>query len=107
MSETMTTPVAEPAAEAHDQDHVRDLIYVKVAVVLAVLTGLETSTYWVDLGSAHTPLLLIMMVLKFALVIMYFMHLKFDSRMFGVMFYVGLLLTLTTMGGAILTFAIF
>jgi hypothetical protein len=36
------------------------------------------------------PALLIMMAIKFFIVVSYFMHLKFDSRLFGVMFYLGL-----------------
>jgi cytochrome c oxidase subunit 4 len=42
------------------------------------------------LGSFLVPALLIMMAIKFFVVISYFMHLKFDSRLVSVMFYLGL-----------------
>ncbi len=103
MTETAIEHTAHPAdhdahgAAGHDtgaHQHHPDLTYVKVAGVLAVLTALETATYWVDLGSFHTPFLLIMMVTKFVLVLLFFMHLKFDNKLFGVLFYMGLGLTL-------------
>lgn len=91
----------------HDNPHPKDSLYIKVAVVLAVLTALETSTYWMDLGSAHTPLLLVMMVIKFVLVILFFMHLKFDSKVFGAMFYIGLTLTLMVYLGVLFSMRLF
>lgn len=91
----------------HDDHHPKDSLYLKVAAVLAVLTALETSTYWIDLGSAHTPVLLVMMVIKFVLVILFFMHLKFDSKVCGAMFYVGIALTLMVYVGTLLTFRVF
>jgi|GEM_PF-739217 len=125
MSETIDTALdpaaaarAEHAAYVGDNDHTapaddhvahhpKDTLYLKVAVVLAVLTALETSTYWVDLGAAHTPVLLVMMVIKFVLVLLYFMHLKFDSKVCGAMFYAGMALTLMVYLGTLLTFRVF
>ena len=40
------------------------------------------------------PLLVILMTVKFLYVAGYFMHLKFDSKVFGRMMYAGLLLAL-------------
>ncbi len=81
--------------------------YLKVAGVLAVLTALETSTYWIDLGGFHTPFLLIMMVLKFALVLLFFMHLRFDNKLFGTLFYMGLGLTLMCYLGVLFSYRFF
>ena len=91
----------------HDNPHPKDSLYIKVAVVLAVLTALETATYWVDLGSAHTPVLLAMMVVKFVLVILFFMHLKFDSKVFGAMFYIGIVLTMMVYLGVLFAMRVF
>ena len=44
------------------------------------------------LGAAFLPLLLLLMGVKFFAVLYYFMHLKFDSRLFSLMFYMGLVL---------------
>lgn len=68
--------------------------YVNIAIMLAILTALEVSTYFVDFGSIAIPLLVILMVIKFVMVVSFFMHLKFDSKLFGRMLYGGLFLAL-------------
>ena len=80
------------SAEAHDDGHhtPTDGYFIRVAVVLALLTALETSTYWIHIGGFATPLLLILMTIKFFMIVLIFMHLKFDNRLFGVLFYLGL-----------------
>jgi len=89
------------AAVAHEEtvhgtghEHPSDWMYIKVAIFLAVLTAAEVGMYYVeeDLGSATVPILLVMMVIKFAVVGAYFMHLKFDSVIFRRLFYAGILL---------------
>lgn len=87
--------------EADDGHHVpSDQHFIKIALILALLTALETSTYWIDLGGFATPLLLILMTIKFFMIILVFMHLKYDSKLFGAMFYIGL-------GLAILVYTVF
>jgi cytochrome c oxidase subunit IV len=81
--------------------------YVTVALILAGLTALETSTYWVDFGPLFMPALLIMMTIKFFMVVLLFMHLKFDNRLFGLLFYAGLALALGVYIVALLTFEFF
>lgn len=81
--------------------------YLKIAAILAVLTALETSTYWIDLGGWATPLLLIMMTAKFILVLLFFMHLKFDNKLFGTLFYMGMALTLMVYLGVLFSYRFF
>ena len=97
------------ATEQHDthQHGMTDAGYVKVALVLALITALEVSTYYVDFGPFFMPSLLIMMVVKFFTVVSYFMHLKFDSRLFGFLFYTGLGLALFVYFAALATFKFF
>jgi cytochrome c oxidase subunit IV len=83
------------ATDAHDGEHIpSDLYFIKVAIVLAIVTGLETSTYWWphSMHAVATPALLIMMTIKFFMIVLIFMHLKFDSKLFSFMFYTGLVL---------------
>ena len=77
--------------ESHGHE-LTDYYFIKVALVLAAVTALETSTYWwpESMSSVATPALLIMMVIKFFMIILIFMHLKFDSKIFSLMFYIGL-----------------
>lgn len=91
-----------------DPHHVpSDNYFIKIAVFLAVLTALETATYWVHLGPFATPALLIMMSVKFVIIIRVFMHLKFDSPLFSAMFYIGLGLALFVYTVFLATFQFF
>ncbi len=86
-----------------------DLGYVKIALFLAVVTAIEVAlSYMVDdLGALFLPLLLGLMFLKFFMVILYFMHLKFDNRLFSIMFYMGLFLAVGVYLAALFTFKFF
>lgn len=80
--------------DAHGDDHPSDLIYWKVFFVLVALTGLEVSTYWWphEWHKVTAVLLIIMMVIKFATVGLYFMHLKTDAKILKRVFIAGILL---------------
>ncbi len=84
----------ETAAEAHVDHHPTPRDYVRIALVLAVLTALEISTYYVDFGPLGIPMLIVLMTIKFVMVANLFMHLKFDNRMYTRMLYGGLGLAL-------------
>ena len=76
----------------HEDHGLSDLGYIKIALLLAVLTAIEVLTYCVDFGVLEVPSLLILMVVKFQIVISYFMHLKFDNKIFSYLFITGLVL---------------
>jgi cytochrome c oxidase subunit 4 len=84
-----------------------DAGYIKIAVILAAITALEVSTYYVDFGPLFMPALMIMMIVKFVMVVSYFMHLKFDSKLFSFLFYTGLGLALFVYITALATFKFF
>lgn len=82
-------------ASEHDSSHPSPARYVGIAAILAVITGVEVwIVYQSYLADIMLPLLLVLSIGKFALVVMYFMHLKFDSKLFSILFVGGLLLTL-------------
>lgn len=95
--------------EAVHGEHWTDLKYVQLALALAVVTAIEVAlSYMVDdLGKAFLPLLLILMLVKFFAVVMFFMHLKFDSKLFSVLFYTGLGLAVFVYVVAMFTFKFF
>jgi cytochrome c oxidase subunit 4 len=98
------------ATETHEDTHehgMSDAGYIKIAVILAAITALEVSTYYVDFGPLFLPSLIIMMVVKFFMVVSYFMHLKFDNKLFSLMFYIGLGLALFVYFTALATFKFF
>ncbi len=95
-------------ATAEHQEHgMSDASYIKIAIILAAITGLEVSTYYVDFGPLFMPALLTMMIVKFVMVVSYFMHLKFDSKIFSFLFYTGLGLALFVYCTALATFKFF
>lgn len=96
------------STEQHEQEHgMSDAGYIKIALILAAITALEVSTYYVDFGPLFMPSLMIMMVVKFVMVVSYFMHLKFDNKIFTFMFYTGLGLALFVYITALATFKFF
>jgi cytochrome c oxidase subunit 4 len=91
--------MAEPSPGVIDEpghegliSHPSDLKYIKIALILGVLTAIEVATYWWEDANtgALIAVLFPIMIGKFAIVAGYFMHLKFDSPLFTRMFVAGL-----------------
>ncbi len=105
MSSVTQHPAQAPAAH----DHPSDLTFIKVALILAVITGIETSTYWWmdDAHDAAMVTLFVMMGIKFFMILLWFMHLKFDSKLFSLLFYLGLFLAVGVYVVTLFTFQFF
>jgi cytochrome c oxidase subunit 4 len=79
--------------------------YIQIGVILAVLTAFEVGLFLFEVDSRlATPVLLVLTVVKFALVVFWFMHLRFDSPIFRRLFVVGLLLAFAVFGVVAATF---
>jgi len=76
--------------ESHEDHHPTARDYVNIALVLALLTALEVSTYFFDFGPIAIPLLIVLMIIKFVMVANFFMHLKFDTKIYKQLLYTGL-----------------
>jgi len=63
--------------------------YLSIFIILAVLTLIETLTSYVQQEAIRFPVLIALSIVKAALVLLYFMHLKFDSRVFSYLFIAG------------------
>jgi cytochrome c oxidase subunit 4 len=85
------------AHEAHEAGHPTPGTYAKIGLFLFILTALEVGLYEVTYGEhagafGHqiqpffVPLLLALSAVTFALVAMFYMHLKQDSRLFSGVF---------------------
>jgi cytochrome c oxidase subunit 4 len=91
-------------ADAHGEGgHASVGFYWLIGIVLAVLTALEVGAYYGSefLGSLEVPVLLGLSIAKFVLVVMFFMHLKFDSKVFTLVFMAGLVLGVFMVGALI------
>jgi len=80
---------------AEQHAHATTGTYLRVAAILVMLTLIEVGVFYVPaFQSALVPILLVLSAVKFALVVMFYMHLKFDSRFFTFLFGGPLLLGL-------------
>lgn len=79
--------------------------YVVVGVILAGITAFEVMLYYVNgLNFEFLVLVLILLsALKFFIVVGFFMHLRFDARLFSVLFFGGLALAIAVFTVAIAT----
>ena len=83
----------EPTEPAVHTGHPTPLTYFRVAITLAVITALEVGVFYIeDLGKGIIPVLTVLSSAKFAMVAMFYMHLRYDSRLFSTFFVTGLVL---------------
>jgi cytochrome c oxidase subunit 4 len=92
MSAAAAPTAHEDTVHGAGHAHPGDAKYVQIAIILAAITAAEVATYYVDLGVALIPVLLVMMVVKFGIVAGFFMHLKFDTPLFRRLFVAGIVL---------------
>ena len=92
-----------PAAVEAEEHHTSAGTYLKIGLVLFVLTALEVATY--ELAFKHqdsafgaalhgvfVPVILALSALKFALVAMFYMHLKGDAKLLTGVFVFSLII---------------
>ena len=95
----MTTHTMDAAHGAHGghgghpDAHASAQFYIVVGVILTVITAVEVAVFYIPALEAWlVPILLVLSIGKFAGVVMYYMHLKFDNWLFSFMFLAGLAL---------------
>jgi cytochrome c oxidase subunit 4 len=95
----------EPAEAAELGHHPTPRQYVFIAVVLAVITAAEVAIYYVEaIEGLLVPMLIAFAFLKFFLVVSWFMHLRFDSKLFRRLFVTGLVLAGVVFAVVLVTF---
>jgi cytochrome c oxidase subunit 4 len=82
----MKTEVAPTHSDTGEHKHPGPGRYVAVAVILAIITGIEVLVYYQPSIKPILVPILMMSALKFALVVMFFMHLRYDNRLFSMAF---------------------
>ena len=77
--------------ESHNQvtEH-RQPNYIGVFVALTVLTAIEVGVTYTPVP--RIPVLVPLAIAKAALVVLFYMHLKFDRRVFTIIFLIGVLM---------------
>jgi cytochrome c oxidase subunit IV len=100
------SPEHHSSADAHAHGESKFHIFVQIAMLLAVITGVEIVliylplTKWLVITS-----LIVLSTVKFMFVIFYFMHLKWDKLFCTILFFIGLVLAGGTMWALLKLFA--
>jgi cytochrome c oxidase subunit 4 len=84
-------PLIPEEGEAHAEHHPGALEYMQIGLILAIITAVEVGIYYIDMDhNILVACLVVLSVVKFSFVVAWFMHLKFDSRIFTTAFITGL-----------------
>ncbi len=94
-------------AEVHT-GHPTPKTYFIVAMILSAITAVEIAIFYATwLGHGIIPVLAILSTVKFALVVMFYMHLRYDARLFSSLFVGGLALAFSVVFALIGLFRFF
>ena len=96
--------IREDADGAHEETHPSALEYVQIGVILAIITAVEVALYYVELAQGVLAgLLLALSALKFVVVALWFMHLRFDNQLFTMLFAGGIALAVALLAVVLAT----
>lgn len=96
--------MTEPG-QATEHAHPNVGTYLRVAAVLVILTVLEVGVFYVPaFHPILVPVLLVLSACKFALVVLFYMHLKMDSPFFSFLFGAPLVLATGVLVALLLLF---
>ncbi|MCH8186381.1 MAG: cytochrome C oxidase subunit IV family protein [Chloroflexi bacterium] len=95
------------AAEVHT-GHPTPKTYFIVAMILSAITAVEVAIFYATwLGYGIIPVLAVLSTVKFAMVAMFYMHLRYDNRLFSSLFVGGLALAFSVVFALIGLFRFF
>jgi cytochrome c oxidase subunit 4 len=93
----MSAPAIPPPAD-HALEESKFGLFVEIAMLLAVITGLELVTVYLPFMKwLLVSVLVVLSTVKFMFVIFYFMHLRWDKAFCTILFFIGLVLAGGTM----------
>ncbi|MFS8636474.1 MAG: cytochrome C oxidase subunit IV family protein [Gemmatimonadota bacterium] len=103
MADNRSGAAHELAHQEHGHPGTRT--YIMVAVVLTIITAAEVAVaYMPALRPVLAYILIALSAAKFSLVVMYYMHLKFDSRIFSGVFLAPFSLALVVVVALVILF---
>jgi cytochrome c oxidase subunit 4 len=93
----MSAPANTPPSD-HPLEESKFGLFVEIAMLLAVITGLELVTVYLPFMKwLLVTVLVVLSTVKFMFVIFYFMHLRWDKAFCTILFFIGLVLAGGTM----------
>ncbi len=103
MSAHAATASDAPAAHHHDDGKFH--LFVQIAMILAVITGIEIVLIYIPFATwLIVTSLVVLSLVKFLMVIFWFMHLKFDKLFCTILFFIGMVLASGTVAVLMLLF---
>lgn len=97
---------AHPGPASHGHDESKFQIYVEIAMLLAVITGVEIVAVYLPFAKwLLVTALVVLSAVKFLFVIFYFMHLRWDKPFCTILFFIGLVLAGGTMWALLALFS--
>lgn len=97
---------AATAQEHAHQDDGKFHLFVQIAMILAVLTGIEIVLIYLPFAKwLVVTTLVTLSLVKFVMVIFWFMHLKFDKAFCTILFFIGMILAGGTVAALIAIFS--
>ena len=93
------TTHVDHAAMGIEKEHPTWGTYWKIALILTVITAVEVSAYYIpawESSRIYVPSMLFLSTIKFVLVVLYYMHLKYDHRLFRALFTGSLIIAIVT-----------
>ena len=108
MSAAPATQEGHAVEEHHEGPvHPSDKQYVMIGLILGVLTLIEVVLYYFELSRFNNTALILLAIGKFILVVMFFMHLKFDRPILRRLFVTGIILAIAVYMAYLLTLGVY
>ncbi|NDC74750.1 hypothetical protein EBZ70_05565 [bacterium] len=102
----MSSTVSETTQEHAHADDGKFHLFVQIAMILAVITGVEIVLIYLPIVKwLVVSMLVLLSLVKFLLVIFWFMHLKFDKLFCTILFFIGLVLAGGTVAALLAIFS--
>ena len=90
--------MATAEQQVHTEDHPTPRTYINVAILLTVITIVEVAIVIIEVPTVFLiSSLLALSAVKFAFVVGWFMHLKFDAKLYQALFLGGLFLAIAVL----------
>jgi cytochrome c oxidase subunit 4 len=104
-----TNPDVDVHAMGEVHEHPTWKEYKWVALILTLITVVEVWIYYTPFSKTplFVPVLLIMSVAKFTIVVMFYMHLKYDHKLFKALFTGPLMIAMATLVSLLFLFGKF
>lgn len=77
------------AHSSHEHSHGGPAVYAATLIALLILTGITVGAAYIDLGSGNVVVALVIATIKATLVALFFMHLKWDKPVNGIVAIAG------------------